>query len=108
MIEYYEISVPDHNDSEMRVSLDGEYYYFRTTWNERGGFWLLSIYDANNNLIIGMAKLVPGTIWNFFYQSSCGPSGIIGVQSGNESIGRNDFINGSAHLIYVPGGQSGL
>ena len=43
---YYEISVPDRNDATMRVSLDGEYYYLRTTWNEYGGFWLLSIYDA--------------------------------------------------------------
>ena len=61
---YYEISVPDRNDATMRVSLDGEYYYLRTTWNEYGGFWLLSIYDAEMNIIIGMAKLVPGTIWN--------------------------------------------
>ena len=105
MIEYYEISVPDHNDSTMRVSLDGEYYYFRTTWNERGGFWLLSIYGAENQILVGMAKLVPGAIWNFFYQSSVGPPGIIGVQSDNETIGRDDFTNRTAHLIYVPKAQ---
>ena len=26
-MEYYEISVPDRNDSVMRVNLDGTYYY---------------------------------------------------------------------------------
>ena len=51
---YYEISVPDRNDATMRVSLDGKYYYLRTTWNEYGGFWLLSIYDAEMNIIIGV------------------------------------------------------
>lgn len=102
---YYEISVPDRNDSTMRVSLDGEYYYLRTTWNEYGGFWLLSIYDAKMNIIIGMAKLIPGTIWNFFYLNSVGPPGIIGVQTENETIGRNDFANGEAHLLYLPAEQ---
>lgn len=43
---YYELSVPDHNDSTMRVSLDGTYYYLRVTWNERGAFWLLSILES--------------------------------------------------------------
>lgn len=28
-MEYYEISVPDRNDSVMRVNLDGTYYYLR-------------------------------------------------------------------------------
>ena len=53
---YYEISVPDRNDATMRVSLDGKYYYLRTTWNEYGGFWLLSIYDAEMNIIIGVSN----------------------------------------------------
>lgn len=98
---YYELSVPDHNDSTMRVSLDGTYYYLRVTWNARGAFWLLSTYDAEMQLIIGMAKLVPGAIWNFFNLDTAGPPGIIGVTSDNERIGRNDFVNGTAHLIYT-------
>lgn len=46
-MEYYEISVPDRNDSVMRVNLDGTYYYLRVTWNAYGEFWMLSIYDAD-------------------------------------------------------------
>ena len=45
-LEYYEISVPDRNDSIMRVNLDEVYYNLRLTWNAYGGFWMLSIYDA--------------------------------------------------------------
>ena len=36
-LEYYEISVPDRNDSIMRVNLDEVYYNLRLTWNAYGG-----------------------------------------------------------------------
>ena len=78
-LEYYEISVPDRNDSIMRVNLDEVYYNLRLTWNAYGGFWMLSIYDAEMNIILGMARLVPGTIWNFYYQTQGGPPGVLGV-----------------------------
>lgn len=42
-LEYYEISVPDRNDSIMRVNLDEVYYNLRLTWNAYGGFWMLSM-----------------------------------------------------------------
>lgn len=44
-LEYYEISVPDRNDSIMRVNLDEVYYNLRLTWNAYGGFWMLSIWQ---------------------------------------------------------------
>ena len=72
-LEYYEISVPDRNDSIMRVNLDEVYYNLRLTWNAYGSFWMLSIYDAEMNIILGMARLVPGTIWNFYYQTQGAP-----------------------------------
>lgn len=54
-LEYYEISVPDRNDSIMRVNLDEVYYNLRLTWNAYGGFWMLSIYDAEMNIILSCA-----------------------------------------------------
>ena len=107
-MEYYEISVPDRNDAIMRVNLDGVYFYLRTTWNEYGKFWMLSVYGADMNLVIGMEKLVPGAIWNFFYAGTRGPSGIIGVQTDLEKIERSDFVNGTAHLVYLPAAQMGV
>ena len=80
-LEYYEISVPDRNDSIMRVNLDEVYYNLRLTWNAYGGFWMLSIYDAEMNIILGMARLVPGAIWNFYYQTQGGPPGVLGVET---------------------------
>ena len=106
-MEYYEISVPDRNDSVMRVNLDGTYYYLRVTWNAYGEFWMLSIYDADMQMKIGMAKLVPGAIWNFYYLNSNGPPGILGVQTDKERIGRQDFVDAVAHLYYLPAEQMG-
>ncbi len=104
-MQYYEISVPDRNDAIMRVNFDGAYYYLRTTWNEYGGFWMLSVYSAELELLIGMAKLVPGAIWNFYEIGSVGPPGIIGVITDNEKIGRQDFVNATAKLVYLPADQ---
>lgn len=105
---YYEIAVPDRNDATMRVNLDGVYYYLRTTWVEYGKFWALSILDADMNLLIGMGRLSPGTIWNYFYSSFIGPPGVIGVLTDSENIGRNDFVNGIARLVYIPADQIGV
>lgn len=107
-MEYYEILVPDRNDAVMRVNLDEVYYYLRTTWNEYGGFWMLSVYDAEMNLIIGMAKLAPGAIWNFYYLNAGGPPGVLGVQTSLETIGRDDFANGNAKLCYLPAKEMGV
>lgn len=107
-MEYYEISVPDRNDSVMRVNLDGTYYYLRVTWNAYGEFWMLSTYDADMQMKIGMAKLMPGTIWNFYYLNSNGPPGILGVQTDKERIGRQDFVDAVAHLYYLPAEQMGV
>ena len=107
-LEYYEISVPDRNDSIMRVNLDEVYYNLRLTWNAYGGFWMLSVYDAEMNIVIGMARLAPGAIWNFFYQVQGGPPGVLGVQTENEEIGRDVFVNGSAKLLYLPAKQLGV
>lgn len=66
------------------------------------------IYDAEMNIILGMARLVPGTIWNFYYQTQGGPPGVLGVETEQETIGRNDFVDGKAKLLYLPARQLGV
>ena len=105
---YYEIAVPDRNDATMRVNLDGTYYYLRTTWDDYGQCWALSVYAGEMNLLIGMERLTPGAIWNFFYSGFIGPPGLIGVLTDKEDIGRNDFVDGLAHLVYLPASQMGV
>lgn len=70
--------------------------------------WYMSIYDADMQMKIGMAKLVPGAIWNFYYLNSNGPPGILGVQTDKERIGRQDFVDAVAHLYYLPAEQMGV
>ena len=69
---------------------------------------MLSTYDADMQMKIGLAKLVPGTIWNFYYLNSNGPPGILGVQTDKERIGRQDFVDAVAHLYYLPAEQMGV
>lgn len=105
---YYKITVPDRNDAVMRVNLDGNFYNLRTTWNEFAGFWMLSVYDASMNLLIGMERLSPGAVWNFFYSGVVGPPGLLGVVTESDTVGRSDFVTGKAALVYVPAAEMGV
>lgn len=105
---YYKIAVPDRNDSIMRVNLDGVFYNLRTTWNEYGQFWLLGVYDAAMNLLIGMERLSPGAIWNFFYSGVIGPPGLLGVITESDTVSRTDFATGKAILVYIPASELGV
>lgn len=57
---YYEIpcvanGVPSFTET---LNIKGNYYVFKFDWNTREETWLLSIYDTDNNIIIGNIKLV--------------------------------------------------
>lgn len=59
-IEYYEIPCnPDGAPSfSETVNINGSYYVLKFDWNTRDDVWLLSIFDTDNNVIIGNMKLV--------------------------------------------------
>jgi hypothetical protein len=40
------------------IDLEGIYYKFKFSWNNRDTCWLLDIYNINGNVLIGGVKLV--------------------------------------------------
>lgn len=101
-MEYTIIEVPDMNDSVSRVVLAGTAYHIRFTWIDSAGYWTFGLYDTQNKpLVIGI-KIVPRFPMNVFYSLTKMPSGIFGVMTKLDRIGRKDFVDGNAQFIFCP------
>lgn len=96
------IQVPDKNDSISRVTLAGQEYLIRFTWNQTCGTWSFGLYDMNRNTLINSIKIVPYTPMNYFYRTRGLPSGTFGCTSIEKVIGRRDFVEGKAEFIFIP------
>ena len=105
-MEYTIIEVPDLNDSMSRVVLNGKAYLIRITWNDRGGFWKFGLYDTQSQPIVIGIKIVPRFPMNLFYGVTALPSGVFGVMTKLEHIGRNDFLDGKASFVFCPAEDS--
>lgn len=101
-MEYTIIEVPDMNDSISRIVLSGKQYNIRFTYNDTCDYWKFSLYDAQSNPIVLGIKIVPQFPLNVFYGVSEIPSGVFGVLTKLDRIGRNDFLDGKAKFIFVP------
>ena len=102
-----EIYVPDMIDSFSRVLLDGTEYLLRFTWNDTKGRWYFGIYTVLREPIVQGLKLVPQFPINMQYIDKRLPSGIFGVYTNLEAVGRSDFINGKAVFAYVSNKEAG-
>lgn len=101
-MEYTIIEVPDMNDSVSRIVLGGTAYHIRFTWIDSAGYWTFGLYDTQNKpLVIGI-KIVPQFPMNVFYSLTKMPSGIFGVMTKLDRIGRKDFVDGNAQFIFCP------
>lgn len=96
-----EIYVPDMNDSFSRVLLDGTEYLLQFTWNDTKGRWYFGVYTVLREPIVQGLKLVPQFPLNMQYIDKRLPSGIFGVYTNLEAVGRSDFANGKAVFAYV-------
>ena len=101
-MEYTIIEVPDMHDSVSRIVLGGTAYHIRFTWIDSAGYWTFGLYDTQNKpLVIGI-KIVPQFPMNVFYSLTKMPSGIFGVMTKLDRIGRKDFVDGNAQFIFCP------
>ena len=101
-MEYTIIEVPDMNDSVSRIVQGGTAYHIRFTWIDSAGYWTFGLYDTQNKpLVIGI-KIVPQFPMNVFYSLTKMPSGIFGVMTKLDRIGRKDFVDGNAQFIFCP------
>lgn len=98
-----EINVPNHNDSLLEVELDDEVFFLHFSWNSTGEFWTLSIENAYNDELVSCLRMLPNRPLLPFVRTADLPLGeLVVVREDNlESVGREDFANGKASLIYV-------
>lgn len=101
-MERLEIYVPDMNDSFSRVILDGTEYLLRFTWNDTKQRWYFGIYTVLREPIVQGLKLVPQFPVNMQYIDKRLPSGVFGVYTNLEAIGRSDFADKKAIFAYIP------
>jgi len=99
-MEYINIEVPDMNDSVSRISLNGKQYQIRFTYNDTCDYWTFGISDSLGNPIRIGIKIVPKMPLNLFCGTMDMPSGVFGVLTDLDRIGRNDFLNGKAKFIF--------
>ena len=100
-----EIFVPDMNDSFSRAVLDGAEYLLRFTWNHAEERWYFGIYTTLREPVVQGLKLVPQFPVNIQYIDERLPSGIFGVYTTLDSVGRSDFTEGRAVFAYVSANQ---
>lgn len=93
---------PDKNDCLTRIVLDGDEYLFKFSFNYEGGFWVLGIYENENNPIVAGIKITPCFPVNWYFRQYIKlPKGVLGVVTRLEKIGRQDFVNGNAQFVYI-------
>lgn len=98
-----DIAVPDMNDSFSRVVLDGVQYLIRFTWSEAAGRWSFGLYTMQREPLAAGIKLVPRFPLNLQIVDERFPTGVFGVYSDFDKIGRRDFMEGRAAFSYIPG-----
>lgn len=101
-MDYIIIEVPDMNDSVSRISLLGKPYQLRFTWNDTGGYWMLGVMDSLGTPLLLGVKIVPQFPLNLLFDREDMPNGIFAVLTEKESVGRQDFVDGTAQFVFVP------
>jgi hypothetical protein len=97
-----DILVPDMNDSFSRIVLDNVQYLIRFTWSERGQRWSFGLYTMQREAIAVGIKLVPRFPLNLQIVDDRYPTGVFGVYSDFDYVGRRDFVEGRAAFSYIP------
>ena len=101
-MDYITIEVPDMNDSVSRIVLNNTAYQIRFTWTDTGGYWKFSVYDPQSQPIVVGIKIVPRFPINLFYGVTRLPTGVFGVMTKLDRIGRKDFVDGNATFVFCP------
>lgn len=96
------IKVPDMNDSMSTLSIDGVEYLLRFTYNEKYDYWSFGLYNAEQEPIIAMTRLVPNFPVLHYYTYSDMPDGIFGCLSDKDTVGRQSFKDKVAEFVYIP------
>ena len=101
------ITMFDANDFIQTVTMNGEPYKLHFAWNDNAKQWYMDLLTNDNTEIIRGISIVPNLPLFSFYRRANLPLGeLMAVivnqdETENQSIGRNDFLNGKATLVYM-------
>lgn len=97
------IDVPDKNDSLVEAELDDEVFILHFSWNDTAGYWSLSIENVYNDELISCLPIYPNRRLLESVKNSQLPLGDLIVVRNDDvgSVGRSDFVNGTAALMYI-------
>ena len=96
------IDVPDMNDSKSRITLSGKEFMIRFTYSSVHDHWYFSLYSAEDELLLGMIKILPLFPLTEYYTDVRLPDEKFGCITNLASIGRNAFKDGQANFTYIP------
>ncbi len=99
------ISVPDQNDSMSTLVIGETEYRIRFTYNETYDYWSFGLYDADEEPMIAMTRIVPNFPLLHFYTDHRMPDGVFGCLSTSENVGREAFNGKTAEFVFIPAGE---
>lgn len=104
-----EISMRDANDFVQSVVLEQENRILHIAWNPEAYCWYVDVRTMSNEDIIKAIAIVPNLpLFNQYRRVGGLPEGelmaVVVDQDGkyNQTIGRDDFLNGRFTLVYIP------
>ncbi|MCQ9124367.1 phage baseplate plug family protein [Rodentibacter caecimuris] len=99
----FTIVLADKNDFITEVNLDDEVFFLHFSWNDTIGFWSLAIENAyNDELVSGIVILPERPLIELVRRDELPLGELIVVREDNlPFVGRDDFVNGKAALIYI-------
>jgi len=98
-----QISITDANDFVQSVTLDDTVYKLHFAYNDVLKGWSMDIRDSQNTDIVRSIRVVPNFPLLSQYKRHLDIKGeiVATVTTNIQNIGRHDFINGRASLVYV-------
>ena len=102
------LSMYDANDFITSAMLDGEPYKLHFSWNDHVPQWTVDVLTNDNTEIVRGIPVVPNLPLFSFYRRYSLPLGeLMAVvvnqdEPENQSVGRQDFLNGKITMVYIP------
>lgn len=98
-----QISMADANDFVQTVTIDDTVYKLHFAYNDVLKSWSMDIRDSQNIDLVRSIRIIPNFPLLSQYKRHLGITGemIATVTTDIQNIGRDDFINGKANLVYV-------
>ena len=105
------LSMYDANDFITSAMLDGEPYKLHFSWNDHVPQWTVDVLMNDNTEIVRGIPVVPNLPLFSFYRRYNLPLGeLMAVvvnqdEDDNQTVGREDFLNGKFTMVYIPEGE---